>query len=95
MAFYLTGMSDELPQIEIKKIDWGYLYLETKKSDATTDIFKTRRQAVRILTETKEKLFNVLYASSVPSLKDVHNDAPNEMLRFLIDAGFLEIILET
>lgn len=115
MKFYLIGMDDELSQNEIDQLDWEYLCLKTEKLDATTDIFKTRRQAIRILTEIKSKLSKVLHEERLPSLKDAIDDVqdemvqeywdwyypeildPNdrwgtskEMLRSLVDAGFLE-----
>lgn len=81
MAFYFIGINDGLSQIEIEKIDWEYLCLETEKLDATTDIFKTRRRAIRISTEIKEKLFKVLREGHILSLKDVTNDVQDEMVR--------------
>lgn len=47
-------MNDEIVQSE--QINWEYLCLEAEKLDATTAIFKTRRGAIRILTEIKGKL---------------------------------------
>ncbi|ODM14845.1 hypothetical protein SI65_09839 [Aspergillus cristatus] len=94
MAFYLIGINDELSQIENEKIDWEYLCLETEKLDATTDIFKTRRRAIRILTGIKEKLFKILHEGHIPSLKDVINDVQNEMIREYWD-WYKQRILDT
>ena len=52
MAFYLIGIDDEILQGD-QSINWEYLCLETEKLDATTDIFKTRRQTIRFSTEIK------------------------------------------
>lgn len=114
MAFYLIGIDDEILQ-EKQSIDWDYLCLETEKLDATTDIFKTRRRAIRILTEIKEKLLILLREGHRLSLPEVIDDVQDEMvreywdwysdqvldpkdrwgtskemLRSLVDAGFLE-----
>lgn len=118
MAFYLIGIDDEIPQDKQSTIDWEYLCLETEKLDATTDIFKTRRRAIRILTEIKEKLLILLreghhhHRLSLPEVIDDVQDemvreywdwysdqvldpkdrwgTSKEMLRSLVDAGFLE-----
>lgn len=119
MAFYLIGLDDdddddELPQ-EDKQINREHLCLETEKLDATTDTFKTRHRAVRILTEIKEKLLMVLREGQSLSLPEVIDEVQHEavreywdlygeevlnpkdrwgttkeMLRSLVDAGFIE-----
>jgi len=78
MAFYLIGINDELSRIENEEIAWEHLCLETEKLDATTDIFKTCRRAIRILTVIKEKLFKMLHEGYIPALKDVINDVQGD-----------------
>ena len=54
---------------------------DRKAGDATTDIFKTRRRAIRILTEIKEKLLIVLREGQRLSLPEVIDDVQDEMVR--------------